>query len=87
MWHCKMTDRPRKIDRKNERQQTLRKIKRATMQPHKPTHIVAHLILPNSAKTQGSLDQCTADNLSETFKLAGIKTQALRMKTAIINAQ
>jgi len=30
---------------------TLRKIKRAAMQPHKPTQIAAHLILPNRTQS------------------------------------
>jgi hypothetical protein len=34
-------------DRKITRKPTLRKIKRAAMPTHKPTQIVAHLILPN----------------------------------------
>ena len=34
---------------------TLRKIKRAAMQPHKPTQIAAHLILPN--RTSGHSDR------------------------------
>lgn len=31
---------------------TLRKIKRAAMQPHKPTQIAAHLILPNPTQSK-----------------------------------
>jgi len=34
---------------------TLRKIKRAAKQPHKPTQIAAHLILPNRTKTISGL--------------------------------
>ena len=30
---------------------TLRKIKRAAIQPHKPTQIAAHLILPNRTQS------------------------------------
>ena len=37
---------------------TLRKIKRAAMQPHKPTQIAAHLILPNRTKTFSRLTIC-----------------------------
>jgi hypothetical protein len=55
------------------------------MQPHKPTQIVAHLILPNSA--QSTTDQWVADILSLIFTLTGIKIQTLRMKTEIANAQ
>ncbi len=47
---CLIVKRPtghQNIDRKNERQLTLRKTKRAAMPTHKPTQIAAHLILPN----------------------------------------
>jgi hypothetical protein len=35
----------------NYKMPTLRKIKRAAMQPHKPTQIAAHLILPNRTQS------------------------------------
>jgi len=38
-----------------EKMPTLRKIKRAAIQPHKPTQIAAHLILPN--RTAGHSDR------------------------------
>ena len=85
---CLIVKRPidqQKIDRKKERRPTLRKFKRATMQPPQPTQIVVHLILPNN--DQSPTDHWTADILSVIFTLTGIKIQTLRMKTEVANAQ
>jgi hypothetical protein len=39
-------------DRKaKDKMPSIRKIKRAAMQPHKPTQIAAHFILPNSTQS------------------------------------
>jgi hypothetical protein len=46
---------------------TLRKIKRAAMQPHKPTQIASHFILPNRTQAHPPPDQWTLENLSATF--------------------
>jgi len=43
---------------------TLRKIKRAAIQSHKPTQIAAHLIFPNRMDK----DIHQVDNLTKTFK-------------------
>jgi hypothetical protein len=67
---CLIVKRPtdnQNIDRKNERQPALRKIKRAAMPTHKPTQIAAHLILPNRTQTHPPPDKWTEDNLRATF--------------------
>jgi hypothetical protein len=48
---------------------TLRKIKRAAMQTHKPTQIAAHFILSNRTQSHPSPDQWTADTLTATFDI------------------
>jgi hypothetical protein len=46
---------------------TLRKIKRAAMQPHKPTQIAAHLILPNRTQSPPTTRQVDNGKLKCNF--------------------
>ena len=51
---CKRSGRHNRHQTNNkttDKMPTLRKIKRAAMQPHKPTQIAAHLILPNRTQS------------------------------------
>jgi len=50
--HAKRRHNQHKTNSKTtDKMPTLRKIKRAAMQPHKPTQIAAHLILPNRTQS------------------------------------
>ena len=56
MPHCRATKKPSTfVLTTDDKKPTLRKIKRAAMQPHNPTHIAAHLILPNRTTTLQTL--------------------------------
>jgi len=46
---------------------TLRKIKRAAMQPHKPTQIAAHLILPNRTQSPPTTRQMDSEQIGCNF--------------------
>jgi hypothetical protein len=67
---CLIVKRPtdnQNIDRKNERQPTLRKIKRAAMPTHKPTQIAAHLILPNRTQSPPTTRQVDRGQFEGNF--------------------